>query len=86
MLLDIYLEAHDSILSKIFVSLGTGWSLIASDVLEEHIERWALDGLPSEHGISSGQHRCEAEERFTSLVWCVTKLIFIVLSNLDHVG
>ena len=56
MLLDIYLEAHDSILSKIFVRLGTGWSLIASDVLEEHIERWALDGLPSEHGISSGQH------------------------------
>lgn len=70
-LLDVDLEAHDSILSQILVRLRTLGSLLSRHVLEELIQRCTLDGLPSEDTVGAWQHLGEAEERLASFVWRV---------------
>ena len=84
-LLDVDLEAHDSVLSEVLVCLRTGGGLLTRHVLEEFVKGCALDSLPTEHTVSSWQYGCETKERFTGFVWRMTKLVFVELRRLHKV-
>lgn len=85
LLLDVDLEAHDTIFGKILVGFGASRGLVASYVLEEFVEGCSLDGLPTENTVRARQHRCEAEEGLSCFVRRMAKLILVELGRLDHV-
>ena len=61
-LLDIDLEAHDSIFSEILVSFGTRGYISSILILKKGFERVTLDGLPTEQRVSTWKHLCKAKE------------------------
>ena len=70
-LLNVDLEAHDSVLGEILVRFRAFRSLLPRHILEKLVQGRSLDCLPSEDTVGTWQHRGEAEERLTSFVWRV---------------
>ena len=47
-LFDVNLEAHNTILSQVLVSLCTCWYVLSRLISEKHIKRLTLDSFPTE--------------------------------------
>ena len=84
--LDVHLQAHDAIFGQVFVRFGACWSFRARHILEKHVQRAALNGLPSEHAISTGQDCSVAEKGLAGLVRSVTELILVELGGLQNIA
>ena len=84
-LLNVDLKAHDPVLRQVLVRLGARRYILPRLVLEESIQRIALDRLPTEQRVRTWQHLSEAKERLACFVRCMTELVFEELSRAEQV-
>lgn len=78
--LDIYLQAHDSIFSQIFICFSTSWCLSGVSKFKKGIHWTFLDCLPSKEAISTRKYWVEAKPTFHCFIRRMTQFILVKLS------